>query len=1139
MCFKTDRPKEINGRLDDWDVRQWDPTRLIELRDKRLAVVNRGPWGGEKDLSATIYTAWDDYNLYLAGSVRDDQLVRVPDRDWWTQDAIELFFATGGAEERRRPDDAPYSDRDYQIFLMPMNPRLPWGVFKHGSSIVLGPGEFEGVRVAFTTTSEGYDFEMVLPFVNFVGLEPKSGLSIGFDVALDDVDDATKTDTKSYMTWSGHTDLARLPSRFGRLEFRDLLPPTPSPSSGIWEGERLILWAVTLIAGLAIFTFVLNAFAVRWYSKTLTWKLTVASILVVALALTTLVPTLVASNQEETERVRLTERVDRTRRVLDEVASKQLLDLSESTGQDQLLRLLRGERVPHREAFAYECLRLADVGTQKTAEVTPYLDYGDGFDFRAGSFVFPAPKAVRADRVHFIFSVPGTSAASDPSRASDSTVGRFTIVFENGERRPVELKLGYTADYSVQGIPYDHAKSMAPNLRIASRIGLPGSLLQQHTDELIVDVPTNLRSVAIDSIELAVESPQETVRLLGITREVGAALMTFPIAHRSLVGVPVEMVRQGFDGFAAQIENDKPFVKPEVNAHADVLWIVYATLKAHPTPSASPTGAPVAEVHVRYEGGSEQTTMLLSGVDVDDAEKGWPQGHPGIMNSRVAFRFPLTPNGENVAHVDILRLPVDGKHEIQSISIEKKRSEQLRLYAMTLGTLVQPAYPDLKEVVIDAQGLLVLANESRADLASLRFSVHPRPSSASPGETEATPPIRRERLTNGDFLMASLVAPEPTGLGRIDVASPFEPSPIPLLIRTWGSYLLLGFLVPLAVVILLDLFDLGPRLRWKFAAAFAIVCIVPLGMLFPLFNNLIRANVEARLSDKAVSRLKTVLDGIRDRRDRVQLATDAMWRDNQLQDLLRIADGADVRVDAIRARLTELRNDRFPEHKNAFVLVNVNRAKPDGGFATTPVSSELGGDAVASSSMLGVANAVDENDVYSASGDLVVFGARLERPRGRGHDLLVGEPLDAAFLALLAKEEKGGRGAEILVYTTKGYPYLATLDDSEEKSPRAIAATRETLRTLEERGGTHELNRRIRNEDYHVGYCLLQNQKGATLGLIGVAVPAEEAAGFLDRVTKYFLLLGALIAGLSIFVGTLLTRKITGPIERLGLLTKE
>ncbi len=164
----------------------------------------------------------------------------------------------------------------------------------------------------------------------------------------------------------------------------------------------------------------------------------------------------------------------------------------------------------------------------------------------------------------------------------------------------------------------------------------------------------------------------------------------------------------------------------------------------------------------------------------------------------------------------------------------------------------------------------------------------------------------------------------------------------------------------------------------------------------------------------------------------------------------------------------------------------------------------------------------------------------MQRPGGRrSQDLFVGEPVDASLLSILAKEESGIRGAEVFLYSAKGYPYLATLDNGEEKSSDSVSETAGIVQALEERGGTMERARRIRNEQYHVAYGLLQNQKGATVALIGVGVPLGEAAGFLDRVMRYFLVLGALIAGLSLFVGTLLTRKITGPIERLGALTRE
>ncbi len=927
LCYKTDEPKEINGRLDDWEVRQWDSQRLVELRSNRQIIVGKDRWGGESDLSATLYTAYDDYNFYVAGSIKDDQLVHIPEAQWWIGDAIEIFLDVDSRNDRELLEDAPYADDDHQIFLMPMNPTIPWGVYRRGASVVMGHAGFEGVRFAYSRVADGYEFEFLLPFVNLLAtlsppLRPHAGLSIGFDVAIDDTDDPTKSEIESYMTWSGRSDLAFYPRRFGRLELRDDLPPAPATSQRGGEGERLLLWTLSLLAGLTALSLALDWLLRRWYPKSLAWKGTVAALLVAALALAYLVPTLLASNAEEAERARFEVRVGRAQRVLDEVALEQVLDLSDAAGQDRLLKLLRGERVPHRQAFSYEVSPLLDPATRKTLQDTLHTDYGNGFAFGEGTTAFPAREGLTSDRIHFIFQVPGPPPGGSARLPRDSKIGRFTVVFANGERFSTDLKLGVTADYAIGGTPLEHPQTMSNDVKIASR-KLLRDFQQEHSDELTVTLSAAQRRLPIESIELTVDPVVEKIRLFGITTESGGGMTPYPLAHRTLAGFPVELVSEGPEGQVALLEPDKPFVR-EVNARADFLWLVYATTNAYPSSTASPRGEIVADIRVHLDGekDNEQRAMLISGVEVDDAEREIPLGHPSTMSSRVALRFPQ-PSGKTF-HADVFRLEVDRERTIKSIEVVQRtrNREQMRLYGLTAGTLVEPRFPHLEEVTVDHQGFVSLTETARQDLSGLAFAVHPRASAASRRPLSTVTPVRLERENGRDVLTASAIAPpEGPRIGRVGLSAPFEGRPLAFAIRTWACYLLLGFLVPLVVVIILDVLDLGPRLRWKFAAAFAIVCIVPLGFLFPLFNGLIESSVEARISDKALSRLKSVLDAFRDRRDRVQLATDAMLRD--LQDLMK-TEAADTKPDQIRERLTELRNARFADHKTTFVVLRDN-----------------------------------------------------------------------------------------------------------------------------------------------------------------------------------------------------------------------
>ena len=249
------RAIECDADLGEWNV---EPTVRLDRGAQVLNAATRGAWGGTEDLSAAVWLAYDQQHLYVAGRVRDDSPVGNDEGSWNHQDAIELFvdldgprgLGWSGAPEDVGAAPDPY---DAQIFLMPWAKR-PWGVMHaDGRKPLPGTNLWTGVRTAFRRSADGWTFECALPFHNFSNPWPDNGGSVGFDIAIDDMD--AGTDRYQYMSLSGTS-----PHRAGlsgRLRFAGQLPLhfTGDSDPGFLAATRswlAFLWPIAAVSILVL-----------------------------------------------------------------------------------------------------------------------------------------------------------------------------------------------------------------------------------------------------------------------------------------------------------------------------------------------------------------------------------------------------------------------------------------------------------------------------------------------------------------------------------------------------------------------------------------------------------------------------------------------------------------------------------------------------------------------------------------------------------------------------------------------------------------------------------------------------------------------------------------------------------------------
>ena len=241
------RAPAVDGDLADWPE---GPSERLDRPDQLLPG-RPSPWGGPTDLSATLRAGVHEETLYLALAIEDDRPFH-PGEPWWHGDSVEVFFDFGLRPDAPRAES--FGAGCWQVFLMPRNREMAWGVAFQGPRGRFDDGALHGVRVAGRERKGGYDLEAALPLANFVE-HPLAARPVGFALALNDADTGA-SQPGTYMSWNGQFELYRSPDHFGTLYLpgRDAsaraLPASPLGSPLLWA----LLAVIVAIAGVLVLT---------------------------------------------------------------------------------------------------------------------------------------------------------------------------------------------------------------------------------------------------------------------------------------------------------------------------------------------------------------------------------------------------------------------------------------------------------------------------------------------------------------------------------------------------------------------------------------------------------------------------------------------------------------------------------------------------------------------------------------------------------------------------------------------------------------------------------------------------------------------------------------------------------------------
>jgi diguanylate cyclase (GGDEF)-like protein len=1083
------RPIAVDGVLSpgEWPS---DPASEARLDSAEQCLEDRRPrWKGKEDASALVRVAVDGEALYFGVSVTDDVSFH-PGEPWWTGDSLEVFLGVDPLEGGRRASGAPspdaYGPGDRQLFLMPANPHLRWGVAFHGRAARFDDGGLAGVRVESVARAGGsYDLEARIPLSNFEGLSDRGAHRLGFALALNDVDrwlpagegrPSATPDPATYMSWNRGFELYRLPSRFGRLD----VPARPARAGGVPASDGSSTPTLWLAAAAAAAAAVL---AVGKGSRRLArvGPRPKAVLLGLDLVLAGWIATSASCEERSVRdgaRARIASAAAEADAVAREAADVGALDAGDAAARSRILaRLLRGEAVPCSPpvaAQAFVPLGISWEGGTASPPAGCRVALGPGTT-EDWPLAFPVPCAALRARV-----APPPDAGDDGRRTSGrQALGTLEAVTADGASVPLVLEtdLGDGDGERSVRLPLP-APATIVRLRWRSEEGAPPSTL-----------------VRLDALR---EDGSETTVPLGGTTDDRVPVLARPGAAPG--------GRDGFAGVVLAPGETREAATPAVPG-ADRLWLVATAEQAFPV---TRHGEAVAEVEVAYAEGPPARTTVRNGDDVDEERLVHAVRHPSDMRSRVAWRWT---DGAGIRHHhDLLAIPLDpGRRPatLRVANVGRPAAEggtgSFTLVAATLARRGAPA---------SGGGRLTFGgDDARARDAVLLRDPRPFRDVLGEGGPEA---VREDVVvgSEGRRATASLSVALPTGVGEA---------------RARGETGVLTCLVIaafLAVLLAVDVFQAFRRLSLRLVGGVLVAALLPVGVTIALADR----GTAGRLEGEREARLRAGLSAAR----AALLTGERQEAQVGAQGLLALVNAARDRADPTRVReaVGVYRRQGIVGGAASAVLVK-GRDLP-----TIAVQPETAAGPLAGPSFL--AERADPAGLYASPWDGVLLVATA---RTVGEEdwrkVVLAARVDDDFVGGRVAPALADPDAEVAVLDRAGAPAGASGRGGAALA-RALSAA---LPGLQARAGSRDpiAVRRLATDD-GPRFALVApldsaEAPDAPAGWVAVAVPRRALDEALLSLREELLGLGLAAAVLVACVGALLARRVAGPVTDLARAT--
>ena len=199
---------KANAITIDGDLSDWDLSSPAVLDDASQIIRDLSFWQGPNDLSAKVYAAYDEENLYLAFDVTEDTpygAIEMLPLDG--EDNLKVFISTDPTDD---PNRTEYHTNDFLLFLICDNNYFDTA--------------FDRTMVA-KEYRQRFIFEVKIAWANFANnkiavYQPQSGDVVKFNVAVTDISyPCPGTEYIPQMAWTGTLEINTNPSLWGNLVF--------------------------------------------------------------------------------------------------------------------------------------------------------------------------------------------------------------------------------------------------------------------------------------------------------------------------------------------------------------------------------------------------------------------------------------------------------------------------------------------------------------------------------------------------------------------------------------------------------------------------------------------------------------------------------------------------------------------------------------------------------------------------------------------------------------------------------------------------------------------------------------------------------------------------------------------------------
>jgi len=217
----------------DGDLSEWDTSSAVTADTADKVVRDAGEWSGAEDDSFSVYVMWDENNLYLAAKVLDDTPFMY--REGFPPDMADSLVIFLSTDPNADPDRSAYAANDFRLTQIIDDYDFCNGIDRdmlvdnQGFETSGEDGDIQvltGFSCADKAIEGGYTYESVIPWSNFSNeqiavLTPETGMSIGFEIGMFDLDFPCPGVATVRMQACGSEDADTNPSLWGTLTFAE------------------------------------------------------------------------------------------------------------------------------------------------------------------------------------------------------------------------------------------------------------------------------------------------------------------------------------------------------------------------------------------------------------------------------------------------------------------------------------------------------------------------------------------------------------------------------------------------------------------------------------------------------------------------------------------------------------------------------------------------------------------------------------------------------------------------------------------------------------------------------------------------------------------------------------------------------